>query len=277
MLKTLSHIICGVLVLLFAADPAFAQRSGEMPAAFEGLGVDEQLGEKIPSALAFVDADGRSVTLGDYFDGEKPVLLTLVYHNCPMLCSIVLDFTTDALKELNWTPGEEFEVVTISFNAIETPELAAQQKTKYIEKLGRPAAADGWHFLTGDQAAIDAITEAVGFKYRWDEESQQFAHPAVLTFLSPDGTITRYIDGLNVPSRDVRLALLDASNGSVGNALDQVFQFCFQYDPAANSYVAHATNLMKAGGFLTVAILGSVMFIFWRRETRRVGEAAAAS
>lgn len=275
----LRHIVAVGVVLLagLSFGEAVAQRSGELPPEFSGIGVEEHLGETIPTDVTFVDADGQAVTLASYFGREKPVLLTLVYHNCPMLCNLILDFTTEALRDLSWTPGEEFEIVTVSFNAIETAELARQQKAKYVEMLGRPAAARGWHFLTGDEAAINALTEAVGFQYRWDEASQQFAHPAVLIFLSPDGTITRYLNGLNVPSRDVRLALVEASNGEVGTLVDQFFQYCFQYDPEANSYVAHAQNLMRLGGGLAVLVLGLVLVTLWRREVQRLDEPAAVS
>ena len=273
----LRHILWVIVASLTvgAVQPVPAQIRNEQPAQLEGLGVDEQLGEQVPGELTFVDAAGETVQLADYFGGDKPILLTLVYHDCPMLCSVVLDLTTDALGELAWSPGEEFEILTVSFNAIETPALAAQQKDRYVAKLGREGAAAGWHFLTGEQTAIDRLTDAVGFDYRWVEEAEQFAHPAALIFLSPDGTVTRYLNALNVTARDLRLALFEASDGTVGSPLDQVLQFCFQYDPAANSYVAHATNLMKIGGVIALLILGLVLVTFWRREANRLPQQPA--
>ncbi|ARA93523.1 electron transporter SenC [Rhodothermaceae bacterium RA] len=272
-----SVMVAAVLLAGLSGGQALAQRSGQLPPELADIGVEERLGETIPMDLTFVDEAGQEVTLGAYFGRQKPVLMTLVYHDCPMLCSLILDFTTEALRELDWTPGEAFEMVTVSFNAIETPALARKQKERYLDKLGRPAAAQGWHFLTGDEAAIHALTEAVGFRYRWDEASQQFAHPAVLIFVSPDGRITRYLNGLSVPARDVRMALVEASNGEVGTLVDQFFQYCFQYDPEANTYVAHAQNLMRLGGGLAVLIFGLVLVMFWRREVRRLDEPVVVS
>lgn len=256
-------VLLGLVVL-----PAQAQRSGQQPAVFEGLEVEEHLGERVPTDLVFRNSRGEDVTLGDYLGRDKPVLLHFVYHDCPMLCNLLLDGVTNTLTEMEWTPGAQFDVVTVSFNAAETPDQAARQKQRYLDLLGRPEAADGWHFLTGDEASIQGLTQAVGFKFRWVEESQQFAHPALLLFLSPDGTVTRYLYGLEFPARDVRAALVEASNGTVGTTVDRFLMFCLQYDPNANSYVADAQNLMKLGGLLTVLALVTTLFIFWRREKR---------
>ncbi|MDX1546805.1 MAG: SCO family protein [Rhodothermales bacterium] len=255
--------------------PAAAQLAGQdTPAELEGVGIDERLGETVPHGLVFRDADGEAVRLGDYFDGERPVLLNLVYHDCPMLCNLILDKLTATLRAMDWVPGGEFEVLTVSFNAIETPALAARQKARYVADLGVPEAAAGWHFLTGDTTAVDALTDAVGFRYRWVERQQEFAHPAALIFLGGDGRIMRYLYGFDFPPADVRRALVEASEGRVGTTLDQVLLFCFQYDPQANSYVPHAINLMKVGGLLTLLALLATLAVFWRRER---GDARAAS
>ncbi|ACY47134.1 SCO family protein [Rhodothermus marinus] len=254
------------------AFPAQAQRSGQQLAVFEGVGIEEQLGERIPLDLTFRDEAGQPVTLRTFFDGRRPVLLTLVYHDCPMLCNLVLDGLAKSLRQMAWTPGEQFEVLAVSFNHRETPELARRKKAHYVDMLGRPDAAAGLHFLTGDSTTIRALTDAVGFSFRWVPEKQQFAHPAVLIFLSGEGKISRYLYGLEHDPGDVRKALVEASEGKVGTVVDQVLLYCFQYDPSENSYVANAYNIMRLGGAVTVVLLGITLFLFWRRERRRQQE-----
>ncbi|CAM3229899.1 SCO family protein [Rhodothermus bifroesti] len=261
---------------MFIAVSAYAQRSGQQLAVFEGVGITEQLGAQIPLNLTFYDESGQPVSLKAFFDGRRPVLLTLVYHDCPMLCNLMLDGLTRTLRQMTWAPGEQFQVLTISFNAIETPELARRQKARYLQELGRPEAAAGWHFLTGDSLSIQALTRAVGFHFRWVPAQQQFAHPAALIFLSGNGMVARYLYGLEHNAADVRKALVEASEGKVGNVLDQVILYCFQYDPNQNSYVANAYNLMRLGGGLTVLGLGVMLLFFWRRERRRQQQAMHA-
>lgn len=268
--------LVGLVAVMLSAPASWAQRTGHTPAPLEGVDVDEQLGSSIPRDVTFYDEEGRAVALGTYLDGERPVILNLVYHDCPMLCNMVVDGLTNALRAMSWTPGAEFDVLTVSFNERETPELAREQKERYVSELGKPAAASGWHFLTGEQEAIETLTEAVGFSFRWVEAQQQFAHPATLIFLSGDGTISRYLYGLEYAPREVRNALVEASEGKVGTVIDQAILYCFQYDPHANSYVLQATNLMKLGGGLTVLVLGVVLFVFWRRERRRLDDDAGA-
>lgn len=255
-----------VAAALLAASPALAQKSGETKREFEGVGIDRKLGTVIPKDVVFRNADGEAVTLGSYFDGETPVIINFVYHECPMLCGLMLSGTTTTLSNMKWTPGDQFRVLTISFNHRETPEMSRQAKDTYVEKLGRPAAAEGWHFLTGSEASIEAITEATGFNFRWVEEQQEYAHPTAYVFLSGDGKVTQYIYGMELPAGDARKALVEASDGKVGNPVDQIAMYCFQFDPDANTYTADAFNLMKAGSVLTVLILGGVLFFFWRRE-----------
>ena len=236
------------------------------PDVLDEIGVDEQLDGALPLDLEFRNETGAAVRLDDFFDGERPVLLNLVYHDCPMLCNVFLDKLTQTMRTMAWVPGQEFEVLTVSFNAIETPELAARQKARYVAALGKPEAAAGWHFLTGDSTAIGALTEAVGFRYAWVEDQQEFAHPATLIFLSGDGRVMRYLYGFDVSAGDVRAALVEASEGKVGTALDQFVLLCFQYDPLANSYVPHALTFMKIGGGLAALALLAVLVFFWRRE-----------
>lgn len=264
----------GLLIALFlvTALPASAQPTGSLPAAFDGIGIDEQLGDEIPRDLLFRDSEGNEVALGSYFDGETPVMLNFVYHECPMLCSLMLTEFTKTLVDLEeqegWTPGDEFEVITVSFSGTEIPDQAARAKERHLAQLGVEEAGDGWHFLTGSDDNIQALAAALGFSFRWIDDTQEYAHPAAVMFLSGSGVITRYIHGMAYDTRMVRLATVEASEGKVGSAADKIFLFCYRYDPEANSYVADAWNLMRGGGLLTLLLLGGTLILYWRRERR---------
>ncbi|NBC01483.1 MAG: SCO family protein [Bacteroidetes bacterium] len=263
-------IALGALGPWLWADDALAQRSGQSNEVYDEVDLQEKLGEQVATDATFYNEAGEAVRLATYFDGETPVVLSLVYHNCPMLCSLILDGVTNSLRDLEWTPGDEFEKLTVSFNAIETPDVAKRQKDRYLAKYGRPKAADGWHFLTGDEAAIAQLTESVGFTFKWVEDQQEYAHPAVLIFISGDGTITRYLHGMEYPERDMRNALVEASEGRVGSVVDRAIMYCFKFDPSSNSYVLHAWNLMKLGSILGALALGGVLLVFWRRENKQL-------
>ena len=252
--------------VLGGSTEAQAQRSGQQREQLKGVGIERQLGDAVPTELTFRNARGETVTLGQYLDGTTPVILNLVYHDCPMLCGLMLDGFTSSLQSLSWTPGDEFRVLTVSFNHREGPEMARKQKEAYVKRLDRAGAAEGWHFLTGDEKTIRKLTDAVGFNFRWVEEKQEYAHPTTQIFLSGTGVVTRYIYGIEVPGGDVRKALVEASNGEVGNAIDQAAMYCFQFDPEKNTYTADAFNLMKIGSVFTVLLLGGLLFVFWRRE-----------
>lgn len=261
-----------IALFLVTALPAFAQPTGSLPAAFDGIGIDEQLGDEIPRDLLFRDSEGNEVALGSYFDGETPVMLNFVYHECPMLCSLMLTEFTKTLVDLEeqegWTPGDEFEVITVSFSGTEIPDQAARAKERHLAQLGVEEAGDGWHFLTGSDDNIQALAAALGFSFRWIDDTQEYAHPAAVMFLSGSGVITRYIHGMAYDTRMVRLATVEASEGKVGSAADKIFLFCYRYDPEANSYVADAWNLMRGGGLLTLLLLGGTLILYWRRERR---------
>lgn len=269
--KSLAHIagmsLFAVILIAAAGLPmsVAAQSAKPVPG---GVGVDERLGESVASDAVFLDETGAEVRISDLMDGETPVILNFVYHECPMLCSLLLEGFSKTLQEMAFTPGTEFDVITVSFSATETPDLAARQKERYLASLDAPDAAEGWHFLTGTEDEIARLAESAGFQFRWVASQEQFAHPAALIFLSPDGTITRYLHGMTFAASDVRRAVIEASNGTIGSAVDRVLLYCFQYDPDANSYVLHATNLMKLGGLLTLLVLGAGLFLFWRRERR---------
>lgn len=257
--------LVGFMVL---ATPLEAQETGALDPIYDGVGLDQKLGASIPEDVFFTNPYGEQVSLQAYFEDDRPVILNLVYHSCPMLCNVLMDGFTRALKEMEWTPGEQFDIVTISIAPNESRQLAHSKKVHYVEELGRPEAAAGWHFLTGDQASISRVADAVGFRYKWVDEIEQFAHPAIITILTPEGVISSYLQGLNFEPRDIRLALVEASGGSIGAPIDLITLYCLRYDPQSNSYVAHAENLMRLGGFLTVLALGAMLFVFWRRENR---------
>lgn len=259
-------LLIGLFVGLGVEADAWAQRSNQTRDQLKGVGIERELGASVPTDLTFRNAAGETVRLGQYLDGETPVILNLVYHDCPMLCGLMLDGFTSSLRSLAWTPGQEFRVLTVSFNHREGPELSRTKKEAYTKRLDRPGVDAGWHFLTGSEASIRRLTDAVGFNFRWIEKKQEYAHPTTQIFLSGEGVVTRYIYGIELPSGDMRKALVEASNGTVGNAIDQAAMYCFQFDPETNTYTADAFNLMKIGSVFTVLVLGGVLFVFWRRE-----------
>ena len=233
------------------------------------VGVVERLGEKVSPETEFVDASGRTVRVGDLLNQGKPVVVAFVYHNCPMLCSLVLDGLSEAMAESDLQPGTDYTALALSFDARDTPELASGAKARYVEKVDRPGAASGFHFWTGEEDAIERFTSEAGFGFAYDAKTGEFAHNAVLAFLSPDGTITRYLYGVQFPERDFRLALVEAGEGTVGSTIDRILLTCYQFDPDARSYSLTILGVMKwGGGLLTLALLGVLAF-FWRRETQR--------
>ena len=256
-----------VLVYSLYVLPSVAQETGELYSVYDEVGLDQKLGASISGDLIFKNELGEEVTLDFYFQKDKPVILNLVYHSCPMLCNVLLDGFTDALSEMEWAPGSTFDIVTISIDPNDTHLLANEKKQHYLNRLGNEDAGNGWHFLTGSEPTIQALTEAVGFKYKWLDDIEQFVHPAILTVLTPEGVISRYIQGLEFEPRDIRLALVEASDRTIAEPIDLIALYCLQYDPDSNSYVAHASNLMRLGGFLTVMALGTMLFVFWRRES----------
>ncbi len=272
-----------VLVLLLAASlglafsafaiPGMGERpeppstEANLPPELAGVGFDQKLGAQVPLDLVFRDETGAEVQLGRYF-GQRPVLLTLSYYECPMLCTLVLNGVTSGLKAVPFAPGEDFEIVTVSFDPREKPDLAARKKANYVELLGRPGAAAGWHFLTGDEPAIAALTGAVGFRYRYDAASNQYAHAAGIMVLTPQGQISRYLFGIEYAPKDIRLALVEASAGKIGSFVDQVLLFCFHYDPETGTYGAAVVNGIRAGGVLTLAAIALFMIGSWRRDRR---------
>jgi len=239
------------------------------PAELRGVNVAEHLGERIPLNLEFTDDHGARVKLAQYFQSGKPVIMQLAYYRCPMLCTMVLNGITESVKELAWIPGNEFQMVTISIDPMETAELASAKKDTYLKFLDKQGAETGWHFLTGGQEEITKIAKALGFQYFYDETQKQYAHPAVVFILGEDGKISRYLYGLQFKERDVRLGLIEASEGKVGNTLDKLILYCYHYDPQAKGYVVLANNVMKLGGVVIILAMGILLTILWRKEKQR--------
>jgi len=260
-----------VPLLLSATGPASAPTPGlaadARPAALRDVAFDQRLGQMLPLDAALVDESGRAVRLGDYF-GRRPVILTLAYYGCPMLCTLSLNGLASALKTLSFDAGREFEVVTLSFEHKETPQQAAAAKKTYIERYGRPQAAAGWHFLTGDETAIAAVTGAVGFRYAWDEETRQYAHPTGVVVATPEGRVARYLYGVEYAPKDLRFALVEASTGRVGTPVDQLLLYCYEYDPVRGRYGATILRTVRFLGILTVLGLVTLIAVLRYREGR---------
>ena len=240
-----------------------------LPANLVDVGIEEHLGDMIPMDAMFKDETGKEVTLGSYFAAGKPVLLNFAYFQCPMLCNMVLNGMLEGMKKISWTAGNEYQVVTISIDPRETPELAAAKKASHIEALGKPEAAPGWHFLTGEDKQIRKVAAAIGFKYQYMKASNEYAHAAGVYTLSPSGKICRYLYGVEYKKKDLRLALLDASEGKALSIGDKIVLFCYRYDPNAKGYVLFARNFMKGGGYVVAASLFLLMGGLWRKEFKR--------
>jgi protein SCO1/2 len=276
-------------VVLFMALPSVARAQRAMPQAEEPgdaaaakpgllskIGIDQRLNEHIPLDLAFVDETGRDVKLRDYF-GKRPVLLAMVYYECPMLCTQVLNGVTGALKVLNFDVGKEFDVIAVSINPKEGPGLAASKKQAYVERYGRPQTADGWHFLTGREENIRALANAVGFRYAYDEEIQQYAHGAGIELLTPKGMIARYFYGIEFAPRDIKFGIMEASEERVGSPIDSVLLLCYHYDPATGKYGATAMTMVRIGAVLTMVGFAAFLFVSLRQERASSRDAAAAA
>jgi protein SCO1/2 len=263
------------LVLLFlASGSAFSQPTSQ-PGPLQDVGFDQRLGEAVPLDAVFVDERGERVTLGDFF-GERPVIMALVYYECPMLCTMVLNGLTSSLGTLEFDPGEEFEVVIVSFDTRETPAQARSARSTHVGRYDRPGTEDGWHFLTGDEESVQRITQSLGFRYVWVPESNQFAHAAGIVALTPEGQIARYFYGIEYAPRDVRLGLVEAADNQIGSLVDQILLYCFHYDPVVGKYSAVAMNIVRLAAAATVLALGSFLILQWRRERRRRTLAAGA-
>jgi protein SCO1 len=265
--------IVGGLALLAISTIAWGQGmtggimgppSNLRPPGLTDVGIEQRLNEPIPANLIFRDETGRSVRLSDYF-GKKPLILNLVYYRCPMLCSEVLVGLSGALKALQFDVGKEFDVLTVSFDPKDTPEIATAKKADSMNRYKRPGAADGWHFLTGSQESITALTKAVGFEYQYDSKTGQFSHSTAIMILTPEGKISQYYYGVEYPPKDLRLGLIQASQNKIGTLADQVLLYCYHYDPAAGKYGAIISRIIQLAAGLTILSIGTVLLVLFRR------------
>lgn len=257
-----------LLMTLAIASPCAAQRAEVLPRALREVGVDEHLDRRIPLDLKFVDSSGAAVSLDKYFDGQRPVLLTLNYSNCPMLCSLQLNGLFDGLEKMPWDLGDQFRMITVSIDPLETPQRARMTKQKYLKMYRRAGSADGYHCLTGREDQIQRLAEAVGFRYSYSADTGQYAHAAVTMVLTPDGRLSRYLYGVDYDPQTVRFSLLEAGEGQIGTTVEQILLFCFHYDSAKGRYGPAAFRLMRLGGALTVFVLVVAVLTLRRRRSR---------
>jgi protein SCO1/2 len=236
------------------------------PPRLKDVGIEQRLNQQIPPGLTFRDETGKSVQLGDYF-GKRPMILNLVYYQCPMLCGEVLSGLESALRVLKFDVGKEFDVLTVSFDPKETPEMASAKKAEFLKRYERPGAAQGWHFLTGPAASIDALTKAAGFQYQYDPGSGQFAHATAIMVLTPEGKIAQYYYGVEFAPKDLRLGLIQASENKIGTVVDQVLLYCYHYDPKTGKYGAIISRILQLAGGATVLILGTFLIVMFRMNS----------
>jgi protein SCO1/2 len=277
-------ILCGVALVfaqpgppgpsspLYGARPETGKVSTGLPTALQNVGIDQKLDQQLPLDLEFRDENGETVKLGKYF-GHKPVVLAFVYYDCPMLCTQVLNGMVTSFRVLPFQVGNEYEVVTISFDPRETPALATNKKKVYVDYLPekmRAGATNGWHFLTGDAANIKQITEAVGFRYYYDESTKQFAHASAIMLATSHGKLARYFYGIDYPARDVRLGLIETSQNKIGSPVDQLLLYCYHYDPATGRYGAVVMNIMRIAGVITLLAMVAMLFLLSRRRAARL-------
>jgi protein SCO1 len=256
-----------LLPLVVLVTPVWGHHSAghQPPGVLREVAFDQRMNGQVPLDLVFHDEDGNPVRFGDFL-GERPLLLTLSYYECPMLCPLVLDGLLRTLRALAFTIGEEFTVVTVSFDPGESPPLASAKKAHYMRAYGRDGAAAGWHFLTGEAGAIEQLTQAVGFRFAYDAAKDQYAHAAGVIVLTPQGRVARYFYGLEFSPRDVRLALVEAAAGTIGSPVDQLLLYCYQYDPASGAYTLLVHRVLRLAGVATVLVLGGFMIVMFRRE-----------
>jgi protein SCO1 len=263
-----------ILCVLMSASPAFGQGmtqgmmsppSNVRPPGLKNVGIEQHLDEQIPPGLVFRDEAGKAVRLGDYF-GKRPMILNLVYYQCPMLCGEVLSGLTSSLRVLKFNVGEEFDVLTVSFDPRETPQMATAKKAEYLKRYGRAGATAGWHFLTGPQESIDTLTKAAGFQYQYDPKMGQFAHTTAILVLTPEGKISQYYYGIEYAPKDLRLGLVQASQNKIGTVVDQILLYCYHYNPDTGKYGAIISRVLQLAGLATMLVLGVLLTLLFRLE-----------
>lgn len=275
-----SHLwTCCLLLSAYCLVPpayCFAQPASQRPPVLRDIKFDQLLNAQVPLDLEFRDEAGKTVKLRDYFK-DKPVILSLVYFDCPQLCTMVLTDLLGALKTMPQTPGREFVNLTVSFDPREKPELAAAKKSEYVLRLGKPEAAAGWHFLTGDEGPIGELAKSVGFRFVWDPVTKQYGHASGLVVLTPDGKVSRYLLGLQYAPRDIKFSLMDASEGKIGSLVEQVILYCYQYDPTRGSYGLMITRLLQIFAAMTIVTLVALILFLRRKEKQKEAAWAAVT
>ena len=243
-----------------------------LPKSVQNVGIDQHLDQQVTLSLPMRDENGRNVTLGDYF-GKRPVILVMAYYECPNLCTMVMNGVFGAMKTLPFVAGQDFDVVSVSFNPHETPALAKEKKQSYLDGYHETGHASGYHFLTADEPAIEQLCKEVGFRYSYDSTTKQYSHASGIMMLTPDGKLSRYFYGVEFAPSDMKYGLMDASNRKIGSITDQVLIFCYHYDPTTGKYGAAISTLLKIGGSLTLLAMGGMFYIFYRKTKK----AAAAN
>lgn len=276
-LKSTSNKLCTLNILslvlfsflLITHQSTQAQVNKSKPKKLLNVGVEEKLGDQIPTNIEFTTSEGKIITTGQIFSGDKPVIINPVYYECPMLCSMVLNSLLDGLQKLAWSPGKQFNILTFSIDPKEGTGLAARNKNNYINNLGKKRASEGWYFLTGDSTNIKNLGDAIGFNFEYDKSKDQYAHSASIVFADPKGKITRYLYGIDFSEINLRNALYESSSGTIGSTIDKIVMYCYQYNPASRSYTPVAINIMKLGGLATLLFLGIFLGLFWLNERRK--------
>lgn len=267
--SALTLLVCfSALTTITGFMAGVAQAEESIPRELRGIEIEERLGANVPLDTQLVDQNGKAVKLGDYFAPKRPVIVVLNYYSCPTLCSLVMNGLVDGMRPLEFSVGKDFQVVSISIDPREKPPLAKSKRDAYIMSLGKAAPPEGWPFLTGTDEAVRSIAKAVGFNYRYDAETNQYAHAAGIFVLTPDGRLSRTLYGMMFPARDLRLALVEASKGSIGSPIDRLLLFCYHYDPETRRYLITPMEVMRIGGVLAVVVLGMFLLSAWRRERR---------
>jgi len=269
------HLTVGFFVsILILSALSFAQPkqagipSSEQPKELKGVGITERLGQTLDLALIVRNEKGEQVPLSTYFNGKKPVLLSLIYFSCPGLCNFHLNGLTDALKQMDWNVGENFDIIALSFDSKETSDVAVKKKENYLKVYSRTGTENGWHFLTADENTVQKITESVGFQYKWDEQAKEWAHASAAVVMTPEGKIARYLHGIVFEPRDVKLSLIEAADGKIASLKEKLVWFCYKYDPHTSKYAIVASQVMKLGGGLFVLLMAAVLVPFWLRSKK---------
>ena len=265
--------ITAFITIILAVSVSSAQIADQNPAELQDIDVEEHLGDYIPLDLQFMDDQGKTVVLGNYFNQNKPVILVLAYYECPMLCTLVLNGVTQSVDKLNMKLGKDYQILTVSIDPNENTALAAAKKQTYLNMLHQPVDSSGWIFMTGKQENIKKLADAIGFKYYYVKDRDEFAHPTIITLISDKGKISRYLYGIEYKTNDLKLGLLEAAEGKVGTTLDRIILYCYHYDPNAKGYVVFATNVMKVGGVITLVILFGFFGFLWIKDNHKKPEA----